>query len=588
MPFVSEEIIDKIRERNDIADVISEYVSLKHSGANFKALCPFHAEKTPSFIVNTQKQIFHCFGCGMGGNVFSFLMKIENIEFPDALKLLAERSGIEISYKEGQDTAEKERKRLLKLMNEASEYYHKNLLHSEEAADARRYLKGREINGRIASRYKLGYSSLKIKDDFLSRGFSPGEMLSAGLLVKGESGDYPKFRNRIIFPIFDTKNRVVGFGGRVLDASLPKYLNSPDTRIYHKGEILYGLNFAKENIRSEGSVFIVEGYFDLIRMQIAGMENTVATLGTALTAGQIRQLSRLCERIYFVYDPDTAGQSAALRGMELVKKEGIDVKVLCLPDNKDPDIFLLSKKKDAFLKLRDSAFDFFDFYFNQSLKKNDIRTISGKTRVIEALADIIYNSSNPIEKDNYIKKIADKLYLKEDIVLLTLRELREGKRGNNTLSKKIHIENKNKNIEKRLIQLLIKKPNLISMTKEELSGENFKDIICGRLYKTLVNSYSDGKDIDINHILNQYQGEKEIQSVFSELVCEEVDYHEDEKKFLMDYIKKIKINTVQDKLKMLSSEIKFYQEKNDDSCVKDLLKKYQELKNTIRQKLITS
>ncbi|MFH1287277.1 MAG: CHC2 zinc finger domain-containing protein, partial [bacterium] len=459
MPFVSEEIIDKIRERSDIADVISEYVSLKRVGANFKALCPFHTEKTPSFVVNTQKQIFHCFGCGMGGNVFSFLMKRENIEFPDALKILAERSGIEIFYNEqqsaAQNAAKEEKKKLLKLMDEVSEYYHKNLLYSKEAAGARRYLKIRSMDLKTISKYKIGYAAFKIED------------------VR-----YPKFRNRVIFPIFDIKNRVLGFGARVLDDSLPKYLNSPDSRIYHKGEILYGLNFAKDSIRNSGSVFIVEGYFDLIRMQISGMENTVATLGTALTAEQIRLLTRLCERIYFVYDPDTAGQSAALRGMELGKKEGIDVKVLSLPDGQDPDAFLLSKKKGAFIKLQNSALDFFDFCFNQSLKKNDVRTVSGKTKVIETLADMIYNSSNPIERDNYIKKIADKLYLKEDLVILTLQKLREGKQDNNTLLKKLDVGNKNKNVERRLIQLLIKRPDLVPKIKIELPCENFNDPIC--------------------------------------------------------------------------------------------------------------
>ncbi|MDD5774154.1 MAG: DNA primase [bacterium] len=585
MPFISEEIIDKIRERNNIADVISEYVSLKRNGANFKALCPFHAEKTPSFVVNTQKQIFHCFGCGVGGNVFSFLMKRENIEFPDAVKILAERAGIEIVSSEKHDAKkEEEKKGLLRLIDEAGEYYHKNLLNSEEAAGARSYLKNRDIDAKTISKYKIGYASLKIKDDFLRRGFSQNDMLAAGLLVKGESGYYPKFRNRVIFPIFDIKNRILGFGGRVLDNSMPKYLNSPDSRIYHKGEILYGLNFAKDSIRNEGSVFIVEGYFDLIRMQISGVENTVATLGTALTADQIRLLSRLCERIYFVYDPDTAGQSAALRGMELVKKEGIDVKVLCLPDGKDPDIFLLSKKKDAFIKLRDLSLDFFDFCFSQSLKKNDIKTISGKTKVIEALADIIYNSPNPIEKDNYIKKIADKLYLKEDLVILTLQKLREGKRDSNNLSKILDIENKSKNVEKKIIQLLIKRPDLILNTKDVLSGEHFKNIICRRIYEELLNFYSVSKDIDINRIMNGWLGEKEVQNIVSELVCEDVDYYGNEMKYLNDYIQKIKINTTQDKLKMMSSEIRFAQEKNDDSRVKDLLIKYQELDNTTRRR----
>ena len=585
MPFISEEIIDKVRERNNIADVISEYVSLKKNGANFKALCPFHAEKTPSFVVNTQKQIFHCFGCGVGGNVFSFLMKRENIEFPDAVKILAERAGIEITVREKHDTAkEEEKKRLLKLMDEAGEYYHKKLLDSKDAVGARSYLKNRNIDAKAISKYKIGYASLNIKEDFLRRGFPQNDMLTVGLLVKGESSCYPKFRNRIIFPIFDSKNRILGFGGRVLDNNMPKYLNSPDSRIYHKGEILYGLNFAKDSIRKEGCVFITEGYFDLIRMQISGIENTVATLGTAFTADQIRLLSRLCERIYFVYDPDTAGQSAALRGMELVKKEGIDVKVLCLPDGKDPDTFLLSKGKDAFIELRDLSLDFFDFCFNQSLKKNDIKTISGKTKVIESLADIVYNSSNPIEKDNYVKKIADKLYLKEDLVILTLQKLREGKRDSNTLSKNLYIENKNKNVEKKIIQLLIKKPDLISNIKDVLSGEYFKNTVCRRIYEELLNSYSVNKDIDINRFMNNWLGEKEVQNIFSELVCEEVDYHGNEMKFLNDYSKKIKLNTTQDKLKILSSEIRFAQEKNDDGRVKDLLIKYQELDNTTRRR----
>lgn len=539
MSFVSEEIIDKIGERNDIAAVISEYVSLKRSGANLKALCPFHTEKTPSFVVNTQKQIFHCFGCGEGGNVFSFLMKIENIEFPDALKMLAERSGIEISYSERHDDAKDEKNRLLKLMSEANEYYHKNLLDSKEAAGARLYLKNRGIDLKTVSRYKIGYAPFKT-----------------------ENADYPKFRNRVIFPIFDVKNRVLGFGGRVLDNSLPKYINSPDSKIYHKGEILYGLNFAKEGIRKSGSVFVVEGYFDLIRMQMFGIENTVATLGTALTANQIRLLKRLCERIYFVYDPDTAGQSAALRGMELVKSEDIDVRVISLPNGQDPDTFLLSNGKDAFVKLQDSALDFFDFCFSRSLGKNDVKTVSGKTKVIEALADIVYSSPNPIERDSYVKKVADKLCLKEDLVVLTLQKLRKGRQSNNVLSKSLDVGCKGKSVEKKMIQLLIKRPELVPEANTELAGEDFDDPVCRDIYMKLGS--------DLSKMTNQ--------NLLSELVCEDVDYGGNEKRFLADYLKKIKANAGQNKLRMLSSEIKSAQDKNDDNRVKDLLAKYQELK----------
>lgn len=543
MPFVSEEIVDRIRERSDIVDVISEYVSLKRSGANFKALCPFHTEKTPSFVVNAQKQIFHCFGCGEGGNVFSFLMKIENIEFPEALKMLAERSGIEISYSEEQSASQGEKIKLLKLMEEASEYYYKNLLYSKEADSARRYLKNRGMDLKTVSKYRIGYAPFKT-----------------------ENANYPRFRNRVIFPIFDIKSKVLGFGGRVLDNSLPKYINSPDSRIYHKGEILYGLNFAKESIRKSGSVFVVEGYFDLIRMQVAGIENTVATLGTALTTNQIRLLRRLCERIYFVYDPDTAGQSAAKRGMELAKSEGIDVRVISLPNGQDPDAFLLSEGKDAFVRLQDSALDFFDFCFNQSLVKNDVKTISGKTKVIEALASIIYSSTNPIERDSYVKKVADKLCLKEDLVVLALRKTTQPKIIGAAQPKGCGYQAKS--VERKLIQLLIKRPELVPEVNAELSSEDFEDVMCRDIYMRLGS--------DLSKMANQ--------NLLSELVCEDVDYGGNEKRFLADYIRKIKADAEQGKLRVLSSEIKSAQDKSDDNRVKDLLARYQKLKTAARRR----
>ncbi|RKY38568.1 MAG: DNA primase, partial [Candidatus Omnitrophota bacterium] len=338
--FFPQEIIKEIQERADIVEVISNYFPLKKAGSLFKTLCPFHQEKTPSFIVNPQKQIFHCFGCGVGGNVFSFLMRQENISFPEAVEMLARQTGVNISRyfsKSGERSGVVSR--LYEVNELSSLYYQNNLLNKEKGREARRYLlERRGISQEVISRFRIGYAPAQggLLSYLQKRGWTEEILIQAGLAVKREEGIYTdKFLQKIIFPLFNPQGKIVGFGSRRLDNQVPKYVNSPQTVVFNKSRYLYGLNFAKQFIKE--SVIIVEGYLDLLSLVQYGICNVVASLGTALTREQIRLLKRYTQRCLLIYDGDKAGQDACLRGLDLFIEEGIEGGVVLLPEGLDPD-----------------------------------------------------------------------------------------------------------------------------------------------------------------------------------------------------------------------------------------------------------
>jgi DNA primase len=407
----SSDLLEEIRNRCDIVDIISEYVHLKPAGKGFKGLCPFHGEKTPSFMVSPEKQLFHCFGCGEGGNVFNFLMKYEKISFFEAVKMLAKKSGVSLPVDEEKENfLNRQKERLYKLNNLAANYYRECLFKTNQGKKIINYLKKRGINDTSVEKYRLGsappdWDSLT---NFLKKkeGYSYEELIKARIInkskIEGKYIDY--FRDRIIFPIFNLSGRVIGFGGRVLDDSLPKYINSPETLVYNKGSNLYGLNFAKENIRKKDYIIIVEGYTDVLITQQNGFNNVAASLGTALTTRQIDLIKRFTDMVLIAYDADSAGNMATLRSLDLLVQAGLDVNVIDLPQGYDPADFLIKKGRKPFQNLIDRSLSLIDYKLKLLYSKYSIKTIEGKVKVIKGILPTLSVIGNEVELRAQTKK----------------------------------------------------------------------------------------------------------------------------------------------------------------------------------------
>ena len=413
--FFAQHVIDEIRDRADIVDIISNYVPLKKAGQNFKALCPFHDEKTPSFNVNAAKQIFRCFGCGKGGNVFTFVMEVEKVPFPQAVELVAEKIGYQIPRREHEFPDEKgavNKKALYEVNARAVRHYH-TVLRQKEGAEALDYLEKRGISESSIETFGLGFAPDswdflvgKVKDpQFLQT------MASIGLVIKRENepGYYDRFRNRVMFPIYDTQERVVGFGGRVMDDSEPKYLNSPESTLFSKSRNLYGLNWAKAAIATANTVAVVEGYTDVILAHQNGVKNVVATLGTAMTAEHARLLKRFTRNVIVVYDGDEAGQKASQRGIDVLLQAELEVKVAVMPEDQDPCDFVLANGGGAFQSVLGGAMDFFDYKIAAGQKRPDFKTVSGQSDVIDDILRSVANFTfrNLPKRELLLKKVAE-------------------------------------------------------------------------------------------------------------------------------------------------------------------------------------
>lgn len=412
---IPEDLIEKIKEENDIVDVVSESINLKKSGRNYFGLCPFHHENTPSFSVSPDKQIFKCFGCGEAGNVITFVMKIKNLSFIEAVKLLADRVNIDIEPEdEGSRKKRDYKEKLYKLNLDAARYYYRNL---QKNIEARKYLFNRGITQNTIISFRLGYSydSWDASINFLKKkGYTELDILNSGLVAKSKNGKtHDRFRGRVMFPIMDYRERIIGFGGRVLDDSKPKYLNSPETIIFDKGTNLYGLNFAAKN--AERTIIIVEGYMDCISLHQSGIKNAVASLGTSLTIGQAKLLKRYADRIIISYDADNAGQTATLRGLEILKKENFDVRVLKVPEGKDPDEFVRKNGKNKFLELVKDSLPLIDYRIKRAGEGVNLKSEEGMIKYLRSVTDILANL-DPVEKDVYIKKVSENTNISEQAI----------------------------------------------------------------------------------------------------------------------------------------------------------------------------
>ena len=478
---ISEEILEKIKSQNDIVDVISERVRLKKAGRNFTGLCPFHNEKTPSFSVSQEKQIYKCFGCGEAGNVISFVMKDKNLPFIEAVKYLANRANIPLKLGNGEQSQSNRKKELLYKVNvEAAKFFFSNLMNNQNAKE---YFLNRGIKEETIKKFGLGYANdswNSLMFYLRKKGINDGLLEEAGLIsVNKEKGrKYDRFRNRVMFPVFDYQGKVIGFGGRVLDDSKPKYLNSPETLVFQKGTNLYGLNFALKHNMSERYFVIVEGYMDLISLHQYGITNVVASLGTALTINQARLLKRYADKVVISYDADLAGQMATLRGLEILRTAGFDVRVLSIPQGKDPDEYVRSNGREAFLKLINNAEPLIDYRIKKAEEgidfKNSQSVILYSKRIMDIISDL-----DPIEKDVYIKKASENTGKKEqalyDILKIKMKDNRENDFRNNKEEdrSKLYVEPGFLKAERTLLKMMLENEEYLQYIEERISENDF-------------------------------------------------------------------------------------------------------------------
>ena len=408
------ELIDEVRERTDIVDVVSRYVKLERSGRRFRGLCPFHAEKTPSFYVEPEKQLFHCFGCHAGGNVFNFLMRLENAPFAEVVSRLAEEAGIAVETRELTPQEVKKQRELEQIRRalELAAGYYARMLFSDEGAGARRYLKGRGLDAKVAKVFGLGFAPPSwhgLHEYLRAQGVPDDVAIKAGLLGQGERGPYDWLRNRITFPIVDVKGAVVGFGGRSLEAGGPKYLNTAESPVFSKRRQLYGLNVAKEYALRTGKLVVVEGYMDVVGLYRHGFPGAVATLGTAFTPEQARLIKRYAREVVLAYDADAAGHAATMRGLEVLRAAGLEVRVVELPEGHDPDSLVLEQGLAAFEELLQRSLPLVEYQIHEALRGVDLSSVQGKMAATERLLPILAGIENPVGREGYITQLAGRL-----------------------------------------------------------------------------------------------------------------------------------------------------------------------------------
>lgn len=568
---IREEVIERIRQDNDIVDIISENVRLKKSGRNYVGLCPFHNDKSPSLSVSQDKQIYKCFSCGEAGNVITFVMKYKKLTFYEASKYLADKAGIPLELgnaKESQITKKKEL--LYKVNTEAARYYFYNL---QRTSFAKEYFLKRGIREEVIKRFGLGYAQDRWHDLIMylkKKGFNENLLLEAGLILKSEKkgNTYDRFRNRVMFPVFDVRGKVIGFGGRVLDDSKPKYLNSPETVIFHKGTNLYGLNFATKNKLEQDYIIIVEGYMDLISLHQHGITNTVASLGTALTINQARLLKRYVNKVIISYDADVAGQTATLRGLEILRHAGLDVKVLKVPQGKDPDEFVRNNGKDAFLRLVDNALPLIEYRIKKAAEGINLRDNNELVKYGEKFAEILADL-NPIEKDVYIKKISEETSIKEQAIYDLLSQvIAKDQKENNFMNKKadygtkLYVEPGYLKAERTLIKLMFKEEYFQELNELIKVGDFVLDSH-NKIYSLILQ----GKNEDTSNIISylesrcdDVESSKELINIKEQVILEFTDKDRVIKDYMQEvqsYKLKKKIEDLKKKQSILEKEGKF-------------------------------
>ena len=521
----SDEILNDVRQSNDIVDVISQYVHLKRSGRNFFGLCPFHNEKSPSFSVSPDKQIFHCFGCGVGGNVFTFISKIEGLNFIETVQMLADRANIQLpTIQDNRDSLREELKAKVYKVNEfTAEFYHQNL-YKPQAKIAQEYVKKRQLSNETLKSFKIGFSGKfdELYQELKKQGYGEQEILESGLVNKNERGQFiDRYRNRLMFPICDARGRVIAFGGRVLDDSKPKYINSPENIVYSKGRNLFGLNVAKKGDLKK--ILIVEGYMDVISLHQRGITNVVAPLGTALTEQQGWLLRRNAEQIILSFDSDEAGLKAKLRALDILQNMGCDIRILQMEGAKDPDEYIIKYGNARFNNLVENALSIIEFKVKVLRKDLNLENTNDKIKFLNEISKLISKVDNTIEREVYIEKIAKEYDISKEAIYaevnkLTYKNVKNEKILEKTkpiiTHKKAEVKEVSEAIKKRentIISILLTGDlNIFEIIKSNIQPEDFQYEINVKIAKKLYEEFQKGNS-NINGIIDSLEEEEQNQ-----------------------------------------------------------------------------
>ena len=559
----------EIREKTDIVELISEYLNLKRSGDNYRAICPFHNEKKPSFNVNRSRQIFHCFGCKKGGDIFNFLMLHEGLSFWEAVRLLADRAGVALPSGHGQPGGKKAvRERIAELNRFAAGYFRSNLSKSDRA---RRYLSDRSVARDLWERFGLGCADetwTGLCNAAKGAGFSEQILMQAGLVKAREGGGhYDLFRDRVMFPIMDGSGKVIGFGGRALGDSDVKYINSPENPLYHKGGSLYGLYQAKEALRQTGTAYVVEGYFDLIMAAGAGVDNVVASLGTALTAEQARLVRRYASRVALVYDTDSAGINAALRGVEVLLSCDLEPKLVRLPVGKDPDDFIKMSGAEEFRSALEQQIGFLDFLI--SVYDTDKGDVEGRTAVARRGLELIEKVKNELKRSEYLRLFAEKLDMNERAMRVEFAKSLRRRRHETEQP-----ESKLSEVEADLLKVLIERTDLReearrSVSTSDLAPETFRQFI-DLVFRVPT------EEENVGQYLMECTTDPEVREVFAGVLMRQTSMESGEKA-VADWIRSVSRSARQRRAEQLQKKIQNAERLGDTEALMSLLKQKEEL-----------
>ena len=588
--MIPQSFIEEVQSRTDIVELISGYIPLKKAGRNFKAACPFHGEKTPSFIVSPQKQIFHCFGCGEGGGIFQFLTLIEKTSFPEAVEMLANKLGLAIPHQKGESTQNKNI--LYEAINKATLFFCDNLKNNQKYQSIRTYLSQRGIGPETINKFQIGFApgNNSLIQFMRKNGFTLEVLEKASLVTSNLGNFHDLFQDRVTFPVFNVRSRIVAFGARICKEAVnsPKYINSFESSLYSKREHLFGLNFSKEAIIKEDSVIVVEGYLDMIIPFMRGVKNIVASLGTALTIEQIRLVKRYASCVVLMYDSDKAGQAAILRSIDLLLENGLRAEVVSLPEGYDPDLLARKQGKDSFLEALENKIDFFDYKLSSLKKTYDADTIDGKTKIAKSMLVTLNKLNSEVEKYEYIAKLAGNLGVKEEIMIAEFRNnfIKKGSVQEKKFSSSSYRNQSlglNKELlsvtEKVLLKVILTNLKAFSLAKKNLKKEYFQSNLAQKTISLLFDTYLEAGGGSTQRFLGTIE-DKEISGFISKILIDE-NIPLDKNIFKESLIKLRKKGVVEMK-KKLKDQIREAEGKGDKQKSKELMEEHSRINREVR------
>lgn len=578
----SDDKIQEIRDATSIEEVIAQYVNLKKRGKGLIGLCPFHQEKTPSFNVDPHRQFYHCFGCNEGGNVFTFLMKMEGVSFPEAVRTLAEKANIPLPQLSSTDAEQEQETEILYYANQlAADFFKQCLFETRAGKKAFNYLTNRGFTRQIIEEFDLGYAP-NLWDGLIQKAQRENiplqHFFKAGLIQerKGKSGYYDRFRGRLIFPVKSPSGRVIGFGGRILtdEKNVPKYLNSPETAVYHKSRILYGMYESREQVRKVEKLLLVEGYTDVMRLFQSGLGHCAATSGTALTPGQANLIRRYSQEVILIYDGDSAGLSAALRGVDILLNANLNVKVIALPGGEDPDSYFQKITSDEIEKMLETAPSFLDFQLDTLKKGHGLKSSSDKTKAVYRLMETIGHVKDPVQRTLLVKEVSEKMQIDESLLLKQFK-----KHDNETIEKEPIVESVSviqKAEQGILAVLLFEGRGIFSIVFEALRPEEFLHSCERDVYQYLLDRFKQSIEIQFDKVRDHFLMDPKFSELFIELEMNRIPDTREQLKAGLDCLLKLKSYKIQEEIKKIQNSLK---NNPDPQKLSELQTQYMDLKS---------